>query len=261
MIVESKQAGKKSRWPRRVVPTLLLSAAAIALMIGIGEAVKSNSEGQPTPDGGRRTAQELHTAPGLRPAQGQGPARRLGPAQGLRPVQSVERPQAGTFLIASRGMLDPNFAQTVVLLIDCDREGAFGLIIDRPTRHTMAELWPEIAGLEAHSVYFGGPVFPNRLLYLLRSDDAPQGMRQVIPGVHLGSDELELKRIIAKGKEEFRVYAGYSGWAPGQLDNEMARGDWHILPAERRFIFDPRPAEVWEELIQRVAIQVVKLQR
>ncbi|UCF98549.1 MAG: YqgE/AlgH family protein [Spirochaetaceae bacterium] len=174
-------------------------------------------------------------------------------------VQSLDRPQGGTFLVAARTLQDPNFAQTVVFLIDYDAQGAFGLIIDRPTRHTMAELWPEIAGLDAHSVYFGGPVFPNRLLFLLRSDGAPEGMRQVIPGVHLGSDELILKRIIASGEDEFRVYAGYSGWAPGQLDNEIARGDWHIIPAERRFIFDPRPAEVWKELIQRVDIQVVKL--
>jgi putative transcriptional regulator len=104
-------------------------------------------------------------------------------------------------------------------------------------------------------------VFPNRLLFLLRSDDAPQEMRRVIPGVHLGSDELTLKRIIAEGQEQFRTYAGYSGWAPGQLDNEIAREDWHIVPAERRFIFDSRPDELWDELIQRVDIQVVKLSR
>jgi putative transcriptional regulator len=179
----------------------------------------------------------------------------------LQPVQSLEQPRSETFLIAARGMQDPNFAETVVLLIDYDAQGAFGLIINRPTPHTLAELWPEISGLEAHAVYIGGPVFPNRLLFLLRTDDAPEEMRRVIPGVHLGSDELTLKRIIAKGEEEFRTYAGYSGWGPGQLDNEIARGDWHIVPAERRFIFDPQPAEVWDELIQRVDTQVAKLQQ
>ena len=177
----------------------------------------------------------------------------------LQPVQSRDRPQSASFLVAARGMQDPNFARTVVLLIDHDAQGAFGLIINRPTRHTLAEIWPEITGLEAHSVLLGGTVFPNRLLFLLRSDDAPQEMRQVIPGVHLGSDELTLKRIIAEGREQFRTYAGYSGWAPGQLDNEIARGDWHLVPAQRRFIFDPRPDEVWDELIRSVDIQVVKL--
>ena len=239
MAVESKKAGGESRRRRYVALIILLSAAAAALTIGIG---------------GRYT-RRLPSSVGLPSDLVRGPSR------SIRPVQSVERPQAGTFLIAARSMLDPNFAQTVVLLIDYDSEGAFGLIVDRPTRHTLAELWPEISGLEAHPVYYGGPVFPNRLLFLLRSDDAPEGMRLVIPGVYLGSDELALKRIIAGGEGEFRVYAGYSGWAPGQLDNEMARGDWHLLPAERRFIFDPQPADVWEELIQRADIQVVQLNR
>ena len=103
----------------------------------------------------------------------------------------------------------PNPLAAARSALQLSRSGAFGLIIDRPTPRTMAELWPEIAGLEAHSVYFGGPVFPNRLLFLLRSNEAPQGMRRVIQGVHLGSYELILKRIIAKGEEEFRTYAGY----------------------------------------------------
>jgi putative transcriptional regulator len=176
-----------------------------------------------------------------------------------RQIQSLDSPRAGTFLVSARGMQDPNFAQSVVLLIDYDAEGAFGLIINRPTGHTLAELWPEITGLEEHPVYFGGPVFPNRLLYLLRSDAQREGMRQVIRGVHLGSDELVLKKIIAEAEDEFRTYAGYAGWAPGQLDAEVSRGDWHILPAERRFIFAAQPGGIWNELIQRVDTQVAVL--
>jgi len=235
--MESGSTGKQSRRPGRTVLIPVLSAAIVVLTVWIWGVVDRGAGEQ--------------TNPVLRRSSG----------GSIRLVQSLDQPRGGTFLIAARGMRDPNFAQTVVFLIDYDVQGAFGLIIDRPTSHTLAELWPEIAGLEAHSVYFGGPVFPNRLLYLIRSNDAAQEMRRVIPGVHLGSDELTLKRIIAKGEEEFRTYAGYSGWGPGQLDYEIARGDWHVILAERRFIFAPRPAEVWEELIQRVDIQVVKLPR
>ncbi|MHC4946373.1 MAG: YqgE/AlgH family protein [Planctomycetota bacterium] len=96
----------------------------------------------------------------------------LSSEQHVLPVQSLDRPAAGTFLVASRELRDPNFSQTVVFLIDYDSTGAFGVIIDRPTGHTMAELWPEISGLVAHSVYFGGPVFPHHLLFLFRSDSA-----------------------------------------------------------------------------------------
>jgi putative transcriptional regulator len=236
--MESRSTGKKSRRPRQMVLVPVMSAAIVVLTVMIGGFVKRGTEEQPNPGHSRPSGESLQ----------------LG-------VQSLDQPRDGTFLIAARGMRDPNFAQTVVFLIDYDVQGAFGLIINRPTRHTLAELWPEIAGLEAHSVYYGGPVFPNRLLVLVRSDDAAQEMRRVIPGVQLGSDELTLKRIIAKGEEEFRTYAGYSGWGPGQLDYEIARGDWHVILAEKRFIFAPQPAEVWEELIQRVDIQVVKLSR
>jgi len=234
--LESNHTGKEPRWLRLLVPFAVFSAILIGVLtVWIGGELSNSTD-------------VLSAADPDRPS-----------TLILQQVQSYDRAPAGTFLIAARSMRDPNFAQTVVLLIEYDAQGAFGLIINRPTRHTLAELWPEIVGLEAHSVYLGGPVFPNRLLFLFRSDDAPQEMRQVIPGVHLGSNELTLKRIIAAGEGEFRAYAGYSGWAPGQLDAEIARGDWHLLPAERRFIFDPQPAEVWEELIQRVDIQVVKL--
>jgi len=233
--VISKKPQKESRRLQQMVPVPVLSAVIVVLTVLIGGVVNRSTEELPNP--------------GLSRPSG----------ESLRLVQSPDRPRDGTFLIAARGMRDPNFAQTVVFLIDYDVQGAFGLIIDRPTVHTLTELWPDIAGLEAHSVYFGGPVFPNRLLFLLRSNDAAQEMRQVIPGVHLGSDELTLKRIIAKGEEEFRTYAGYSGWGPGQLDYEIARGDWHVILAEKRFIFAAKPAEVWEELIQRVDIKVVKL--
>jgi putative transcriptional regulator len=234
--VESrKTSGPFCRFRRLAAAAVPAVAVVIALTIWIGSAVGIGGE----------------ALPGCDPAQAS--------IRVLQPVQSRDRPQSGTFLVAARSMQDPNFAQTVVFVIDYDAQGAFGLIIDRPSRHTLAEIWPEINGLEAHPVYLGGPVFPNRLLFLLRSDDAPEGMRQVMPGVHLGSDELILKRIIARGEGEFRTYAGYSGWAPGQLDSEIARGDWHLFPGQRRFIFDPQPAEVWKELIQRVDIQVVKL--
>ncbi len=233
--MEDSRAATRIRRSCRLILLTVLMAALVVLTVWV---VRSyGSSGYPISE------LEVYSAPNLFAV----------------PIQSLDRPRDGTFLVAARSLRDPNFAQTVVFLIDYDAQGAFGLIIDRPTRHTLAELWPEITGLTAHSVHFGGPVFPNRLLFLLRSNGTPQGMRQVIPGVHLGSDELILKRIIANGEEEFRVYAGYSGWAPGQLDNEIDRGDWHIVPAERRFIFDPRPAEVWEELIQRIDIQIAQL--
>jgi len=233
--VGSKNVGGGFLWLQRSFPAPVILAAAVLLALWIAGGYGSRVETLSNPEVG--LPQRL---PALL-------------------VQSLDRPAPGTFLVAARGLRDPNFSQTVVFLIDYGSAGAFGLIIDRPTGHTMAALWPEMAGLEAHSVYFGGPVFPNHLLFLLRSDSAPEDTRRVLRGVYLGSDELVLKRIIAEGEEEFRVYAGHAGWAAGQLDSEIARGDWYILRAERAFIFHQEPSRIWEELIQHVDVQVANL--
>lgn len=235
--MRSKNAGGGFKWLQRLFPATLILAAAVLLILWIAGGYASRVDTFSNPDLG------------------------FSPRLPAFVVQSLDWPAAGTFLVAARGLRDPNFSQTVVLLIDYDSAGAFGLIIDRPSGHTIEELWPEIAGLEAHSLYFGGPVFAHHLLFLLRSDSAPEDTRRVFRGVYLGSDELVLKRILAEGEDEFRVYAGHAGWAPGQLDNEIARGDWYILPAERAFIFHQEPSRIWEELIQRVDIQVVSLRK
>ncbi len=235
--MRSKNVGNGFRWLRSFLLLPLVTATAVLLSLWIAVGDGSRGDTLPNADEGSSTARSAHL------------------------VQSLDRPQAGIFLVATRGLRDPNFSQTVVFLIDYDSDGAFGLIIDRPTEHTMAELWPEIAGLEAHFVYFGGPIFPYHLLFLIRSASAPEGTRWVFQGVYLGSDDLVLKRVLAEGEDEFRVYAGHAGWAPGQLDNELARGDWYILPAERSFIFHQEPSQIWEELIQRVDIQVVNLRK
>ncbi len=176
-------------------------------------------------------------------------------------VQShAESPERGMFLLASRSLRDPNFKQTVVLLLGYDGDGALGLIINRPTSHNLSEVFPGITGLESRPVFFGGPVAMNRLFFLFSSDMDPEKIqeeaREVLRGVYLSSDELLLKRIIAEGENEFRLFAGYSGWGPGQLDGEMDRGDWYLLPAELTFLFREEPAEIWSELIRRVEIQV-----
>ena len=228
------------------IPLIIIAAAAVLLTLWTVGGCRMGGDNLPNTGRGKRLW---------------GSGAGLSSEQQVLPVQSLDGPGAGTFLVATRGLRDPNFSQTVVFLIDFDSTGAFGVIIDRPTGHTMAELWPEISGLAAHSIYFGGPVFPHHLLFLFRSDSAPEGTRRVLRGVYLGSDELVLKRILAEGEDAFRVYAGHAGWAPGQLENEIARGDWYILPAERLFIFHPQPSEVWRELVQHVDIQVVNLRK
>ena len=176
-----------------------------------------------------------------------------------RLVQSREGPERGKFLVAARKLQDPNFAHSVVLLVDYGRYGAMGLIINYPTGMTLSELMPATAGLERHadSVYLGGPVARNRLI-VLGAGPAPDDVRYIIPDVYLTSDPAYLKRLAEDGESVFRVFAGHAGWAPGQLEWEIARGDWHILPADRESILEKDAVGLWEDLIQRTESQLIR---
>ncbi|UCG21870.1 MAG: YqgE/AlgH family protein [Deltaproteobacteria bacterium] len=173
------------------------------------------------------------------------------------------KPSKGRFLIASRQLLDPNFAETVVLLLEYNRQGAMGLIINRPSEMKLSLVLPEIEALRQRpdTIYHGGPVAKNQLLLLIRTTSPPEGSRQVFKDIHLSSSQEVIQRMIknAEGEERFRVYAGYAGWAPGQLDKEIATGGWHVLGADAETVFDKSPEEIWPDLIHRSSAQWVRL--
>jgi putative transcriptional regulator len=159
----------------------------------------------------------------------------------------------GTFLVATRDLMDPNFARTVVLLIDYSADGAMGVVINRESELTLSDALPELEPAEANdgSVFLGGPVSPGGLVILVRSTEKPGDSVQVIDEVWV-SQSLDLLESLAadeQRKVDFRVYAGYSGWAPRQLDAEVARGDWYVFPADADTVFSDRPARVWRALV------------
>lgn len=159
----------------------------------------------------------------------------------------------GTFLVAAPDLPDPNFRQSVVLLIDHDPRGSWGLVINRPTPVRLEEALPEEQGLRGRSdrLFAGGPVAPNRLLMLLRSLDPPGGTRPVFDDVHLAWSPAALR-----GQAAFRLYAGYAGWGPGQLEAELSRGDWCLAPAQADLVFSEAPEDVWDLLVRRLPLQV-----
>lgn len=171
--------------------------------------------------------------------------------------QSRSQPELskGKFLVASKQLRDPQFFETVVLLIEYDSQGAMGLVINRPTTVKLSEVLPEIEGLQKRSdtIYLGGPVAKNQLMLLIRTSSPPEGSHLVFKDVYLSSSQTIIEKMIDNPDtpERFRVYAGYAGWAPGQLDREVSRGGWHILQADEESVFDKTPAEVWPELIRR----------
>jgi putative transcriptional regulator len=171
------------------------------------------------------------------------------------PDQFDTKLSKGKFLVASRRLGDPRFQETVVLLVSYGRAGSVGLIINRPVKMSLSDAFPDsrIFKKRKEAVYFGGPVELNRLLFLIRATDRPEGSAHIFDGVYVSSSRDELDRIIGKPKagEHVRVYAGYAGWAAGQLEGEVARGDWHVIQADAKTIFDEKSEKIWPELIRR----------
>ena len=171
----------------------------------------------------------------------------------------------GKFLVASRRLQDPNFRETVVLLIDYGLDGAMGLVINRPSAVKLATVFPDIKELKQRkdTIYVGGPVDVNKMLLLIRSPKLPEGANEVTPGVYLSSSWKVLEDLMKKKAtkdERFRLFAGYAGWAPSQLDFERTRGDWHVLKADAETVFLKNPSELWPELIRRVTVKWVLME-
>jgi len=170
---------------------------------------------------------------------------------------------AGKFLVAGRELGDPNFAETVVLLVSYDESSATGLIVNQPTRIRLSRVLDEIDLGERSSdpVYRGGPVSMSGVLALVRSPEKPALTRKVFDDVYLANSIAALEDAIHRGAtvESLRVYLGYAGWGPGQLDREVAIGSWHIMDAKAREVFDSDPESLWDRLIPHASQVLVRL--
>lgn len=170
-------------------------------------------------------------------------------------------PARGMFLIASRDLMDPNFSESVVLLLEYDSQGALGLIVNRPTQVQLTDLLPDVEELKERpdTVYVGGPVSKNRIVILMRSRRHLRGSGRVFADTYVSSSMDTLKEAVSMSAEgdTFHAYVGYAGWGPGQLDRELSRGDWFLSPAQESLVFDRSAEEIWPELIEKSAGQWV----
>ncbi len=168
--------------------------------------------------------------------------------------------------MASRQLQDPNFRETVVLLIEYGLDGAMGLVINRPSTVKLATVFPDIKELKQlkDTIYVGGPVAVNQMLLLIRSSKVPEDATAVAPDVYISSSWKVLEHLMKKKatkEQRFRLFAGYAGWAPSQLDFERTRGDWHVIKADAESVFSQNPSELWPELIRRVTVKWVLLEQ
>jgi putative transcriptional regulator len=162
-------------------------------------------------------------------------------------VKEVDSLQ-GQLLISSPILHDPNFRRTVVFMTHHDVEGAMGLVLSRPSEIRVADAVPELAELPGADefVYVGGPVQPEAVVVLIEHEGEPEApIVGNVAFMQAGTDLVELDVLRA------RVFAGYSGWGPGQLEAELEESSWIVVPAEPEDVFAPDPDELWRTVVHR----------
>jgi putative transcriptional regulator len=179
-------------------------------------------------------------------------------APALSPCDSRPQPklEKGKLLVASRELSDPHFSETVILLIAYGPNGTMGIILNRPSDVKLATVLPDIKPLRRRpdTIYLGGPVLTNHVLLLVRSNKPPGDSLLVFDDVYASSSLATLSHALGRQgpKDQFRAYAGHAGWAAGQLEAEVERGDWYVTRADADTVFTKSPKQLWPTLMPRV---------
>ena len=158
----------------------------------------------------------------------------------------------GMFLIADPKLRDPNFSQTVVLLCEHNDQGSLGVVVNRPTTLRLSEAIPNIDDARATSdvIYSGGPVQPDQIMTLYRAAKQIPESEHVADGMYVGGSLTLLEDMLASSSSNsIRAYVGYAGWSSNQLESELGESAWKLVPADQKFVFDMKPAQVWSTLL------------
>ena len=161
-------------------------------------------------------------------------------------------------LVAARHMMDPNFARSVVLVMFPTDTGPSGVILNRPSPMMLRDIWPDREQRQGRTdvLYIGGPVEPDGLLFLFRMTPPPERAWWAIDDIYFSGDGEILDRLLEEPEPVSgqRFFAGFSGWAPGHLEQEIARADWHVLEADAEVIYDTEVDTLWQRMHQRATL-------
>jgi putative transcriptional regulator len=164
----------------------------------------------------------------------------------------------GHFLIASCRLRDPNFFKTVVLIVEHNEECAMGLVVNRPSSISVENALSGNFDLPTTGelVHCGGPVEGDTYFVLHNTSEFDDDEHPVCGGLYVGNSpavfEEVVRRVSSSAELKFRVYSGCAGWGPGQLEGELARGDWFTIPASEEIVFHEDPYVVWDFLMRHV---------
>lgn len=167
------------------------------------------------------------------------------------------RPAKGMFLVADENLADPRFNRGVILLIQYDSIGAAGLVVNRSSRLPLDSVLAKSSNLagDKQTLSYGGPVEPNALLALVQvNSNPPDPAEKVFDKLYVtGVEVLEDWPDFSSEVLAYRAFVGYTGWAPGQLDQEVAKGDWHLVNADVEQIFAVETISLWAQLLEGAA--------
>jgi len=171
------------------------------------------------------------------------------------PALAQGESQRAFLLVAKPGMLDPTFEETVVLAVRPDDGGPVGVILNRPSTVGLGALLPDRPELAKRRdlVFLGGPVEPDALLFAFRSSSKPAKGLLVADNIYISGFSEVLTEILKhpEDADHQRFFTGYSGWAAGQLEDEIAQGGWYVLQFDARAVFDMNPLTLYEEMLNR----------
>ena len=158
----------------------------------------------------------------------------------------------GQLLIAGPALADPNFWRTVVLIVEHSVEGAFGLVLNRPSETSVGEAVPELEELvdPEGPLFIGGPVQPSSVVVLGHFEDATDAALLAFDEVGVLGTGSSLEELSA-GLRAGRAFVGHAGWGPGQLEAELERGDWILETARVEDAFSRRARELWSRVLTR----------
>ena len=163
----------------------------------------------------------------------------------------------GQLLVASSQLADPNFARTLVLLIQHNQDGAFGVVVNRPLTKTIQELWREVGSMPCHSrqpIYAGGPV-PGPLVSLHTRRKLAE--TEPAPGVYFAAKKQHLDQLVLSEEPAYKIFVGHAGWGAGQLESELDQGAWRTLPATTACVFSTDEM-LWETVFRQIGHALLK---
>ncbi|MAE65959.1 MAG: hypothetical protein CMJ18_16935 [Phycisphaeraceae bacterium] len=162
----------------------------------------------------------------------------------------------GRILVSSPHLLDPNFFQTAVLLVHHTDDGALGLILNRPTEVPVGDAWEKISETPCHrsgTLFHGGPC-DGPMMVLHRHESV--GEIEMLPGIHFSAEQEHVAWLIEQDGDSSRFFVGNSGWAPGQLEQELETGAWIVIDGTSEHVFCD--ADRWIEVLERIARMTTK---